>query len=66
MAADWRSRTNDITYLLDMIIQEYAPRILEGTLQMTISSLEYSTYVGRVAIGAVLRGSLQNGQQVPC
>jgi GTP-binding protein len=65
MGSDWRNRTSDIIYLLDTIVEEVPPpRIVEGTLQMTISSLEYSTYVGRVAIGRVLRGRLTDGQQV--
>jgi GTP-binding protein len=65
MSSDWRVRTNDITCLLDMLIKEVPPpSIREGSLQMTISSLEYSTYVGRVAIGRVSRGSIRDGQQV--
>ncbi len=65
MSSDWKKRTNDITYLLDTLIQDVPPpKITEGTLQMTISSLEYSTYVGRVAIGRVSRGKIVNGQQV--
>jgi GTP-binding protein len=65
MSSDWRNRTTDITYLLDTLLTEVPPpQVREGTLQMTISSLEYSTYVGRVAIGRVLRGKLTNGQQI--
>ena len=62
MSLDWRQPTNDITALLDTIIEEVpAPAFLEGTPQMLISSLEYSPYVGRIAIGRVLRGVLQSG-----
>lgn len=65
MAADWRNKTTDITYLLDTLIKEVPrPKVRQGTLQITISSLEYSTYVGRVAIGRVSRGKLLDGQQV--
>jgi len=65
MAADWKKPTTDITYLLDIILEQIAPpKIVEGTLQMTISSLEYSSYIGRIAIGRITRGSLKTGQQV--
>ena len=62
MSLDWKKPTNDITALLDTIISEIPePAYLEGTPQMLISSLEYSPYVGRIAIGRVLRGLLQGG-----
>jgi GTP-binding protein len=65
MAADWKKPSTDITYLLDTILEQIPPpRIIEGTLQMTISSLEYSSYIGRIAIGRVSRGSVKTGQQV--
>jgi GTP-binding protein len=65
MSADWKQPTTDITYLLDSIIKEVPPpKIKEGTLQMLITSLEYSSYVGRIAIGRISRGGISNGQQV--
>ncbi|MDD6151748.1 MAG: translational GTPase TypA [Bacteroidales bacterium] len=65
MSSDWKTPTGDITYLLDTILEEIpAPEIVEGTPQMLISSLEYSPYVGRIAVGKVTRGSLSTGQQV--
>ena len=62
MSLDWKKPTNDITALLDTIIEEIPePEVREGTPQMLISSLEYSPYVGRIAVGRVLRGKLQAG-----
>jgi len=65
MGADWKTPTNDVTYLLDTII-EYIdpPKDNPGTLQLQISSLDYSSYTGRVAIGRVNRGSIKMGDQV--
>ncbi|MEO1715052.1 MAG: EF-Tu/IF-2/RF-3 family GTPase, partial [Bacteroidota bacterium] len=65
MGADWAEPTSDITYLLDQII-EYVPEpeIPEGTLQMQITSLDYSNYLGRIAIGRVFRGSMQQNKEV--
>ncbi|HPT53127.1 MAG TPA: translational GTPase TypA [Bacteroidales bacterium] len=65
MGPDWKNPTTDISYLLDKII-EYVPdpKIEEGTLQMMISSLDYSSYVGRIAIGKLKRGTLEWGQNV--
>ena len=65
MSADWKQPTTDITALLDGIIQYIpAPKTEEGTLQMLITSLEYSSYIGRVAIGRVHRGEIKAGQPV--
>ena len=63
MSLDWREKTNDIRILLDTIIAEIpeAP-INEGTPQMQIASLDYSSYVGRIAIGRVFRGELLAGR----
>lgn len=59
MSDDWKKPTTDITALLECIIKEIpAPRILEGTPQLLITSLDYSSYVGRIAIGRLHRGSL--------
>ena len=65
MSSDWKVQTKDITPLLDLILEEIpAPAKEEGTCQMLISSLEYSPYVGRIAIGRVKRGELKANQQV--
>lgn len=65
MSTDWRQPTEDITALLDGIIEHIpAPLVAEGRTQMLITSLEYSSYIGRVAIGRVHRGELKIGQPV--
>ncbi len=65
MSKDWRTPTTDIIPLLDTIVEEIpAPKTEEGTPQMLISSLEYSPYVGRIAIGRISRGELRAGMQV--
>ena len=65
MSLDWRKPTGDIIPLLDTIVAEIpAPKYVEGTPQMLISSLEYSPYVGRIAVGRVSRGALTAGMQI--
>ena len=65
MSLDWRKPTTDITPLLDTILEVIpAPEVKEGTVQMLISSLEYSPYVGRIAVGKVTRGTLTAGENV--
>lgn len=65
MSTDWKNRTEDITPLLDAIIENIPePAYLEGTPQLLITSLDYSSYVGRIAIGRVHRGELHEGQDV--
>lgn len=65
MSTDWKKQTNDITALLDAIIEYIpAPEVLEGTPQMLITSLDYSSYVGRIAVGRVHRGTLRSNQDV--
>ena len=65
MSTDWRQPTDDITALLDAIIQYIPePETLEGPAQMLITSLDYSKYVGRIAVGRVHRGELREGQDV--
>ncbi|MCK4894241.1 MAG: translational GTPase TypA [Calditrichia bacterium] len=65
MGADWRTPTNDVTYLLDTIIEYFdPPKDNPGTLQLQISSLDYSSYTGRIAVGRVHRGSVKMGDQV--
>jgi len=65
MSLDWRNPTTDIIPLLDVILEEIpTPKIIEGTPQMLITSLEYSPYVGRIAIGRITRGVLRSGMNV--
>ena len=65
MSKDWRTPGSDITPLLDTILEEIpAPAVQEGTPQMLVSSLEYSPYVGRIAVGRITRGSLKTGMPV--
>ncbi len=65
MSDDWQKPTSDITPLLDAIVEYIpAPEILDGTPQMLITSLDYSKYVGRIAIGRVHRGELRENMDV--
>lgn len=65
MSEDWKTPTTDIVPLLDGIIKHIpVPKVEEGNTQMLITSLEYSSYIGRVAIGRVHRGSVKSGQQI--
>ena len=65
MSDDWRKPTDNITPLLDAIIKYIpAPQRLEGTPQMLITSLDYSSYTGRIAVGRVHRGTLTEGMNV--
>lgn len=65
MSMDWKEQTTDITPLLDAIIDHIpAPTSLEGAPQMLITSLDYSSYVGRIAVGRVHRGTLKEGMEV--
>ncbi len=65
MSTDWRKPTSDITAVLDAIIEHIpAPTQLEGEPQMLITSLDYSSYVGRIAVGRVHRGTLREGMQI--
>ena len=62
MSADWKQPTDNILPLLDAIIEHIpAPKQEEGTLQMLITSLDYSSYTGRIAVGRVNRGTLNEG-----
>ena len=65
MSTDWQKPTNDITAVLDAII-EYIPEpeTLEGPAQMLITSLDFSNYVGRIAVGRVHRGTLKEGMEI--
>jgi GTP-binding protein len=65
MSTDWKRKTEDITELLDVIIASIPPaKTYEGTPQMQITSLDYSSFVGRIAIGRVHRGTFKEGMQV--
>ena len=65
MGEDWKTPTGSITPLLDAIIKYIpAPEFLEGTPQMLITSLDYSSYTGRIAVGRVHRGTLKEGMNV--
>jgi GTP-binding protein len=65
MSDDWRHETTDVSYLLDQIIEHIpAPVQKPGTLQMQISSLDYSSYVGRIAVGRITRGNIKAGMPV--
>lgn len=62
MGEDWKTPTDNINYLLDKIIEVIpAPKQLEGTPQMLITSLDYSSYTGRIAVGRVHRGVIKEG-----
>ena len=65
MAEDYRHPTDNIDYLLDKIVEIIpAPTVIEGTPQMLITSLDYSSYTGRIAVGRVHRGSIKEGLNV--
>ena len=65
MGEDWKTPTDNIHYLLDQIIEHIpAPKMLEGTPQMLITSLDYSSYTGRIAVGRVHRGTLAEGMNI--
>lgn len=65
MGPDWKTPTQDFSYLLDIIISTIpAPKENPGTVQMRITSLDYSSYIGRIAVGRITRGSLIMGQNV--
>lgn len=65
MGPDWKTPTTDVSYLLDEIIKHIpTARYQEGTPQMQITSLDYSSYVGRIAVGRLIRGKMQQGMNV--
>ena len=65
MSEDYNKPTDNITYLLDKIVEVIpSPKVIEGTPQMLITSLDYSSYTGRIAVGRVHRGTLKEGQNV--
>jgi len=65
MAEDWQKPAEDVSYLLDVILEHIPPaQHVEGTPQMQITSLDYSSYVGRIAVGKLTRGTLKMGMNV--
>ena len=65
MGPDWKTPTGDVTYLLGTIVEYFdPPKYNPGTLQLQISSLDYSSYTGRIAVGRIHRGSVKMGDQV--
>ncbi|WP_431136477.1 translational GTPase TypA [Psychroserpens mesophilus] len=65
MSDDWQNETENIEPLLDMVIDHIpAPKIEEGTTQMLITSLDFSSFTGRIAIGRLTRGQLKAGQNI--
>ncbi len=65
MSSDWKTPTTDITALLEGVIEYIpAPKIEVGPTQLLITSLEYSSYIGRVAIGRIQRGNVKAGQPI--
>jgi GTP-binding protein len=65
MSTDWKKPTTDITALLDQILNYFPPKTIEeGNTQMLITSLDYSSYVGRIAIGRLTRGTIKENQPI--
>ena len=65
MSNDWNNKTENIEPLLDMVIEHIpSPKIEDGSLQMLITSLDYSSFTGRIAIGRLQRGKLSNGATI--
>jgi GTP-binding protein len=65
MSDDWKNQTDNIEPLLDMVLEHIpSPKIEEGTVQMLITSLDFSSFTGRIAIGRLQRGTLKEGMQI--
>jgi len=65
MGPDWKTPTSDISYLLDVILEYIPPAPMhEGTLQLMVTSLDYSSYIGRIAVGRLHRGTLRENQPI--
>jgi len=65
MSGDWQKPADDVSHLLDMIVEHIPPaEFVEGTPQMQITSLDYSSFVGRIAVGRLMRGTLMAGMPV--
>ena len=65
MSDDWKNKTNNVEYLLDSILKYIpSPKVSDGTPQMLITSLDYNSFTGRVAVGRLQRGTLNQGDNV--
>ena len=65
MSTDWKNVTTNIIPLLDQILEYFPPIVIpEGNTQMLLTSLDFSTYVGRIGIGRLTRGTILEGQQI--
>ena len=65
MSDDWKNQTENIEPLLDMVLEHIpSPKVEEGTVQMLITSLDFSSFTGRIAIGRLQRGVLKEGMQI--
>lgn len=65
MSADWKTPTDNVDILFDTIISEVpAPKVSEGTLQLQITSLDFSSYTGRIAVGRIERGSIEENMPI--
>ena len=65
MSDDFRKPTTDVAALLDMVINHVpTPKIVEGTTQLQVTSIDYSSYIGRIAVGRVARGTVKAGQNI--
>lgn len=65
MSDNWRNETEDVSYLLDVILDHIKPPVFdEGNLQISISSLDYSSYLGRIAVGRISRGTIKAGMKI--
>lgn len=65
MAEDWKNPSEDMTALLDLVIKTIpAPQVTEGSLQLQITSIDYSNYIGRIAVGRVSRGAIRPNMPV--
>ncbi len=64
MGENWKNPTKNITFLLDTILEQIPePKYIEGTAQMQVASLDFSSYTGRIAIGRVFRGDIRIGAE---
>ncbi|TVR82357.1 MAG: translational GTPase TypA [Saprospirales bacterium] len=65
MGPDYKKQESDVSYLLDQILEHVpGPKLIEGTLQLQITAIDHSNYIGRIAIGKVNRGSIKAGQMI--
>ncbi len=65
MGADWAKPTEDVTYLLDKVVDAIPnPPVIEGAVQMQITNIDFSKYIGRIAVGRITRGNLKANQPI--